>query len=229
MNRTVLRTVEILEIIARNDEISLAELVRITGYPKTSVYDILHALEDRAMIYRCKDKICYGIGFRAYAIGRTYSKNSDLLNSAEIYMKELADDIGKTVLMGKIDRNKILYIAKSEPQHPIVLTPSIGDEEPIKNTSFAKIAEVFTHHEKRICQLTKEEKSCIRTNKLATYGFDQNTPFYNIASPIYNFESRLSGVLAVFGVKEDGREYELEKEKIKACTRRISEKLGYVY
>ena len=181
------------------------------------------------MIYRCKDKICYGIGFRAYAIGRTYSKNSDLLNSAEIYMKELADDIGKTVLMGKIDRNKILYIAKSEPQHPIVLTPSIGDEEPIKNTSFAKIAEVFTHHEKRICQLTKEEKSCIRTNKLATYGFDQNTPFYNIASPIYNFESRLSGVLAVFGVKEDGRDYELEQEKIKACTRRISEKLGYVY
>ena len=229
MNRTVLRTVEILEIIARNDEISLAELVRITGYAKTSVYDILHALEDRAMIYRCKDKICYGIGFRAYAIGRTYSKNSDLLNSAEIYMKELADDIGKTVLMGKIDRNKILYIAKSEPQHPIVLTPSIGDEEPIKNTSFAKIAEVFTHHEKRICQLTKEEKSCIRTNKLATYGFDQNTPFYNIASPIYNFESRLSGVLAVFGVKEDGRDYELEQEKIKACTRRISEKLGYVY
>ena len=229
MNRTVLRTVEILEIIARNDEISLAELVRITGYPKTSVYDILHALEDRAMIYRCKDKICYGIGFRAYAIGRTYSKNSDLLNSAEIYMKELADDIGKTVLMGKIDRNKILYIAKSEPQHPIVLTPSIGDEEPIKNTSFAKIAEVFTHHEKRICQLTKEEKSCIRTNKLATYGFDQNTPFYNIARPIYNFESRLSGVLAVFGVKEDGRDYELEQEKIKACTRRISEKLGYVY
>ena len=229
MNRTVLRTVGILEIIARNDEISLAELVRITGYPKTSVYDILHALEDRAMIYRCKDKICYGIGFRAYAIGRTYSKNSDLLNSAEIYMKELADDIGKTVLMGKIDRNKILYIAKSEPQHPIVLTPSIGDEEPIKNTSFAKIAEVFTHHEKRICQLTKEEKSLIRRNKLATYGFDQNTPFYNIASPIYNFESRLSGVLAVFGVKEVGKNYELEQEKIIACTRKISEKLGYVY
>ena len=89
MNRTVLRTVEILEIIARNDEISLAELVRITGYPKTSVYDILHALEDRAMIYRCKDKICYGIGFRAYAIGRTYSKNSDLLNSAEILANEV--------------------------------------------------------------------------------------------------------------------------------------------
>ncbi len=215
MNRTVLRTVEILEIIARNDEISLAELVRITGYPKTSVYDILHALEDRAMIYRCKDKICYGIGFRAYAIGRTYSKNSDLLNSAEIYMKELADDIGKTVLMGKIDRNKILYIAKSEPQHPIVLTPSIGDEEPIKNTSFAKIAEVFTHHEKRICQLTKEEKSCIRTNKLATYGFDQNTPFYNIASPIYNFESRLSA-----GAGKNKGLYPENIRKIRLCVLR---------
>ena len=45
MNRTVLRTVEILEIISKHGEISLADLVKITGYPKTSVYDILHALE----------------------------------------------------------------------------------------------------------------------------------------------------------------------------------------
>lgn len=50
MNRTVLRTVEILEIISKHGEISLADLVKITGYPKTSVYDILHALEERAMI-----------------------------------------------------------------------------------------------------------------------------------------------------------------------------------
>lgn len=228
MNRAVLRAVEILEIIAKNDEISLAELVRITGYPKTSVYDILHALEERAMIYRCRDKICYGIGFRAYAIGRTYSKNSDLLNSSDAYMRELANDIGKTVLMGKIYGNKILYIAKCEPQHPIVLTPSIGDEEPIKNTAFAKIAEVFTHHEKRICQLTKEERNYIRSNKLATYGFDRDTPLYSMASPVYNFETRLSGVLAVFGVKEVGKDYVQEQEKIKECTHKISEKLGYV-
>ena len=40
MNRTVLRTVEILEIISKHGEISLADLVKITGYPKTSVYDI---------------------------------------------------------------------------------------------------------------------------------------------------------------------------------------------
>ena len=45
MNRTVLRTVEILEIISKHGEISLADLVKITGYPKTSVYDILHALD----------------------------------------------------------------------------------------------------------------------------------------------------------------------------------------
>ena len=38
MNRTVLRTVEILEIISKHGEISLADLVKITGYPKTSVY-----------------------------------------------------------------------------------------------------------------------------------------------------------------------------------------------
>jgi len=144
-------------------------------------------------------------------------------------MKELANDIGKTVLMGKIYGNKILYIAKSEPQHPIILTPSIGDEEPIKNTAFAKIAEVFTHHERKICQLTKEERDFIRNNKLATYGFDKDTPLYNMASPVYNFETRLSGVLAVFGVKEAGKDYVQEQEKIRECTRKISEKLGYVW
>ncbi len=77
--------------------------------------------------------------------------------------------------------------------------------------------------------INKRRKKFNKKKKIATYGFDQNTPFYNIASPIYNFESRLSGVLAVFGVKEVGKNYELEQEKIIACTRKISEKLGYVY
>lgn len=229
MNRTVLRTVEILEIIAQHDEISLADLVKITGYPKTSVYDILHALEESAMIYRCTNKICYSIGFRAYALGRSYSKNSDLLSNAYQSMRDLGNAIGKSVLLGKIDGEKILYIAKYEPQHAVVMTPSIGDTEPIKKTSFAKIAEVFTHHDKRICKLSKEEKSSIQTGRVAVYGFEEATPFYNMSSPIYNFETRLSGVLGVFGVKEDGMDYTEEKEKLKECTRRISEKLGFVW
>lgn len=228
MNRTVLRTVEILEIIARHDEISLADIVKITGYPKTSVYDILHALEERAMIYRCVDKVCYGIGFRSYAIGRSYSKNSDLLSSAHPYMKELAEEIGKSVLLGKIDGEKILYLAKIESPNAVVMTPSIGDEELIKNTAFAKIAEVFTHHDKRICQIPKVEKEQIRREKLAVYGLNEVTPFYNMASPIYNFETRLSGVLGVFGVKEMDKDYTEEQEKMKACTRKISEKLGFI-
>lgn len=227
MNRTVLRTVELLEIISGHDEISLADIVKITGYPKTSVYDILRALEERAMIYRCTDKVSYGIGFKAYAIGRSYAKNSDLLSSAHQLMKELAQDIGKTVLLGKIDGEKILYIAKCEPQNAVVLTPSIGDEEPVRNTSFAKIAEVFTHHNKRICQLTKEEKEQIRSERLAVYGFQEETPLYNMASPIYNFETKLSGVLGIFGVKEMNMDYTDEQEKVRECTRKISEKLGY--
>lgn len=228
MNRTVLRTVEILEIISKHGEISLADLVKITGYPKTSVYDILHALEERAMIYRCTDKVCYGIGFRAYAIGRSYSKNSDLLSNSYQCMKALAEDIGKAVLLGKIDGEKILYIAKCEPKHPVVMTPSIEDEEPIKNTAFAKIAEVFTHHEKKICQLSKEEKNRIRTEKLASYGLDGPGPFYNIASPIYNFETRLSGVVGVFGVKEVGVDYSEELKKVRECAGKISERLGFI-
>ena len=227
MNRTVLRTVEILEIISKNDEISLAEIVKMTGYPKTSVYDILHALEERAMIYRCIDKTCYGIGFKAYAIGRSYSKNSDLLNSAGPHMKELADEIRKSVLLGKIEREKILYIAKYEPLESVVRTPSVGDEESIKNTSFAKIAEVFTHHNKKICQLEKEEKEYIRKEKIAVYGFREKTLLYNMASPIYNFETRLSGVLGVFGIKETGQDYAKEQDRVKLCALKISRELGF--
>ena len=90
----VLRTVEILEIISKHGETSLADLVKITGYPKTSVYDILHALEERAMIYRCTDKVCYGIGFRDMPSGVFLPKNSDLAEQFTYQcMKALAEDM----------------------------------------------------------------------------------------------------------------------------------------
>ena len=228
MNRSVLRTIEILEIIAKYDEISLASIVKITGYPKTSVYDILHALEERAMIYRCTDKVCYGIGFKSYAIGRSYSRNSDLLNSARQYMKELADNMGRSVLLGKIDRRKVLYIAKYEPSKVVIVTPSIGDEDILKDSAFAKVAEVFTHHDKKICQLTKNEKDQIKKERVAVYGVHETTPFYNMASPIYNFETRMSGVLGIFGVKEANIDYAGEQERLRECAEKISEKLGYI-
>ena len=50
-----------------------------------------------------------------------------LLSNSYQCMKALAEDIGKAVLLGKIDGEKILYIAKCEPKHPVVMTPSIGD------------------------------------------------------------------------------------------------------
>ena len=88
---------------------------------------------------------------------------------------------------------------------------------------------MFTHHEKKICQLSKEEKNRIRTEKLASYGLDgPGTPFINIASPIYNFETRLSGVVGVFGVKEVGVDYSEELKKVRECAGKISERLGFI-
>ena len=53
-------------------------------------------------------------------------------------------------------------------------------------------------------------------------------PFYNIASPIYNFETRLSGVVGVFGVKKVGVDYSEELKKVRECAGKISERLGFI-
>lgn len=63
INKTAVKTMDILELFYEHEELSLTEMVRLTNMPKTSVYRLIGSLEEMAFLQKRKGKYRLGSYF----------------------------------------------------------------------------------------------------------------------------------------------------------------------
>lgn len=59
INKTAVKTMDILELFYEHEELSLTEMVRLTNMPKTSVYRLIGSLEEMAFLQKRKREISF--------------------------------------------------------------------------------------------------------------------------------------------------------------------------
>ncbi len=151
LNRTALRTVEILKLVSkRPDGVTLDEICQHLEMPKTSAYDIVTTLVHTGMVHVSREhKQKYRIGLTAYRIGINYANNMDLIGAIDPVLKAFAREVGKTVFFGVRSDQEIVYIRKFEPENPIITTATVGTKNPIYCTSLGKAILAFEEDEIR--------------------------------------------------------------------------------
>lgn len=151
LNRTTLRTVEILKLVSKKtDGITLDEICEKLDLPKTSAYDIVTTLVQTGMIHVAREqKQRYTIGLTAYRIGINYTNNLDFISTIDPVLKAFAREVGKTVFFGVLSDDSIVYICKFEPENPIITTATVGTKNPIYCTSLGKAIMAYTEEEDR--------------------------------------------------------------------------------
>ena len=63
INKTAVKTMDILELFYEHEELSLTEMVQLTNMPKTSVYRLIGSLEEMAFLQKRKGKYRLGVVF----------------------------------------------------------------------------------------------------------------------------------------------------------------------
>lgn len=101
LNRTTLRTVDILKMVSKKpDGITLDEICEKLELPKTSAYDIITTLAHTGMVHVVKgQKQRYTIGLTAYRVGINYTNNLDFIGTIDPVLKAFAKEVGKTVFL----------------------------------------------------------------------------------------------------------------------------------
>ena len=114
LNRTTLRTVDILKMVSKKpDGITLDEICEKLELPKTSAYDIITTLAHTGMVHVVKgQKQRYTIGLTAYRVGINYTNNLDFIGTIDPVLKAFAKEVGKTVFFGVRSDDSIVYICK---------------------------------------------------------------------------------------------------------------------
>jgi IclR family KDG regulon transcriptional repressor len=135
----VLRTLDILELFLSNDvPLSASDVVRMTGYPKTSVHELLSTLAARNYLHKDEASGTFRLGVRLLQLGNAYSARFDMLKSANDVARELAARSGETVSVATLEGADIFYLAKVESRDNLRLPSSIGQRLPANVTGLGK-------------------------------------------------------------------------------------------
>lgn len=156
MNRTIERTLQILNYVGEGDGVTLKEITNYMMIPKSSVFDIVQSLLELKLLeqHRLNDRK-YILGIAAYSLGSKYTKNRNLFQVAAPYLKALADKLKRTSFMGTLDRTDIIYIYKYAGDGAKLATCNVGSKHPAYATALGKAYLAFLPDEEGIATVDK--------------------------------------------------------------------------
>lgn len=248
LNRTTLRSVEILKLVAKKPEgITLDELCQALELPKTSAYDIITTLVETGMLHVDRgQKQSYTIGLTAYRIGVSYTNHLDVISTLEPLLRSFSKEIGKTVFYGVLSGHEVVYLCKFEPENPIITTATVGTKNPVYCTSLGKAILAFTDEETREAVLDrvtfrkKTEKTILTREALlaelervraAGYAFDAREledHMECVGAPVYGQEGQVLGAISASSLYKPEEDYELLGRKVKEKAEELSRLLGFL-
>ena len=135
----VLRTLDILELfVDGGPELTAPEIAQRTGFPRTSVHELLATLVARDYLQRDARTGAFRLGVRALHLGNAYSARFDLLGAANTVAREIVERSGETASVAVREGAEVLYLAKVEGRDTLRLPSSIGRRLPAHVTGLGK-------------------------------------------------------------------------------------------
>lgn len=247
LNRTTLRSVEMLKLIAKRPEgITLDEICQEMDIPKTSAYDIAITLVETGMLNLVRgEKQKFTIGLAAYRIGVSYTNHMDVLGTIEPILKAFSREIGKTVFYGVLSGHEVVYLCKFEPENPIITTATVGAKNPVYCTSLGKAILAFADEDTRnkvLGRITfrkktertildreglEQELKAVKERGYALDAREVEDHMECVGAPVYNQEGNVLGAISASSLYKPDEDYESLGKKVQKKAEEISRVLGY--
>ncbi|OIJ20771.1 IclR family transcriptional regulator [Anaerobacillus alkalidiazotrophicus] len=245
-NKTVVKSMKLLDLFRTNWKLSLNEIVELSGIPKTSVHRMLGSLEDMGLLHKDHEGK-YTLGMLFLEFGQLVADRLDMRQLAYPMMKELRDEIGEAVNLTMIDNMEAIYIEKLDTLHPVRLYTKVGRRSPLYAGACSRIilahlpeSEIETYLKETelkpigIGTITDKQKlrTVLQQSKLDGYTISYSEledHTSSVAAPIFDYTNKVVGGLSIAGpdVRFPKEHVPHIIEKVKRTAAEISQKLGY--
>lgn len=141
MNNTVIKTTKILMLIAQSNQgLTLSQIVRELGYPKSTVFNIVHTLCEQGMLTTTGDVVpTYLLGTKALQVGLSYLRQTSLDAAARPVLSRLCSQINETVFMSvRSGTADLVYVMKYLSDSEYQTICSIGTVRPLLSVAMGK-------------------------------------------------------------------------------------------
>jgi len=160
-HRPTSRVLDILELLSStSDGYTLTEIADAIGTPKSTIFPVIHTMNQRDFISISKQTSKYIIGINSFAVGSSYLQNLNSLNFIKEEMRHIVDKSFETCQLGILDKGDVLYIAKIDSLEPIRLISSVGKRLPAYCTALGKAL---------LCDYSISDLETLYSNGLKSY------------------------------------------------------------
>jgi len=173
------KAIQILDLISSSsEEYSVTEICKELDLPKATVFTTMSTLEYYNLVQ--KDHAGkFNIGPKMFQFGMAYTSNHSIIDLAKPFMNKLKDETDFTVHLGILHENKIMYIAKEEPDNFIKFSTYPGLRTEVHLSGLGKAIASFLN-ENELKQIIKSE------------GMIQATP--NTITSLKDFKANIQNV-----------------------------------
>lgn len=132
------RVLAILVYISEEQPVRFSDILTQFSLPRSSAHGLLQTMVARGWLEHDPEHRSYSLGLLAWQVGQRYRGHHDLAALAKPEMDRLAQFIGETVQLARLDGVENLYLAISEAPRPIRLASSVGVRLPAYATGLGK-------------------------------------------------------------------------------------------
>lgn len=247
-NKTVVRSMEILELFIDYPELTFQEIIELSGMPKTSVYRMLISLEEMGFLEKGSDAK-YRLGLTFLKFGSLVSARLNIREVAYPIMKKLHDEIEEAINLTVLQGDTAVYVEKIDLKQKVRLYTAIGRQSPLFAGACSRVILAYKSDEfirdylertelkqmalgtitdvDRLYEIIEET----RKNGYTVSCSELENHTCSIAAPIFNHEKNVIAGISIAGLEANYTEENIEKfaKKAMQAASEISEKLGYRY
>jgi DNA-binding IclR family transcriptional regulator len=249
MNRTIVRAISILDLIAKNKNgTPLMEIANTLEMPKSTTYEIVQTLLNLRLletnIYNPK---LYVLGSKTFVLGSNYVSTNDIIHFGSYHLREIADKYDKTGFIGFLDEDKVIYVYKWQSPKAKLAASDLGTRNPLYCTSLGKAILAYLPNNKRkeIIENTvfekKTENTILSKEELLEdlelvrkrgYSIDNREIEAHMAclgAPIFDYTGNVVAAISVSDLYNSNESVmETIGNELKEIAEKISSKLGYI-
>ncbi len=136
----VQRAVEVLELLAGSHTgISLADLSRKTGYPKSSLFRILLTLEKASIVQLDRTRSIFTLGMKLIDWGNRALEKIDLKTVTHPHLVRMADETRESYYVAILEDNEVIIVDRADTPEIWRMVARLGQRSPVHATASGQV------------------------------------------------------------------------------------------
>ena len=243
------RAVQVLGLIAQTPKgLSLAELVRLTDVPKSTLFRILTTLQHHHFVQWNETERSFQLGYYLWELGSGYLDRHEPHRIAERHMRKLSEATGETVFLAKLESNLVVFLRRVDGTNTVALMQNLSQSVPAYCTASGRALlaylpddevdtildeqEMVKHTSRTVTgrDALKASLLQVREEGFAMVDSEYNKDLLYLSAPIFDHTGRVQAALTIVTLSHEQDPQLLDKyavlikESASACSR----EMGYL-